>query len=73
MIIKYKHRIKKKSINSIILRFQRKGSKRYSVYDIVVIHKKSREKKGRVLEKLGSYNPNFKERSFFFDSVKLYH
>lgn len=49
MIIKFKHRIKNKSINNIILRFQRKGCKLYCVYDIVVIHKKSRANKGRVL------------------------
>jgi ribosomal protein S16 len=73
MIIKYKHIIKNKSINNIIIRFQPKGCKLYTVYNIVVTHKKSRANKGKVLARLGSYNPNFNERSFFFDSIKLYH
>ncbi len=44
MIIKYKHRIKKKSINSIILRFQRKGSNDI-VYTISLWYTKNQEKK----------------------------
>lgn len=72
MIIKLKHKIKIKSVNNIVLRFQRKGCKHYPVYSIVVIHGKSRANKGKVLSKLGGYNPNFNERIFFFDSLQLY-
>lgn len=73
MIIKYKHISKNKSLNNIVLRFQRKGCKLYPVFSIVVLHKKSRTNKGKVLCKLGGYNPNFNERCFFFDSVLLYY
>lgn len=72
MLIKYKHIIKNKSINNTILRFQRKGCKSYPVYNIIVLHKKSRANKGKLLEKVGGYNPNYSERLFFFNSVKLY-
>jgi ribosomal protein S16 len=68
MLIKYKHKLKKKSINNIILRLQRKGFLSYPVYSIVIIHKKSREGKGKCLDRIGSYNPNFNERFFFFNS-----
>lgn len=53
MIIKQKHIKKNKSINNIVLRLQSKGCRLYHVYDMVVIHKKSRKNKGKVLDKLG--------------------
>lgn len=65
MIIKHKHRIKNKTINNIVLRFQRKGCKLYPVFSLVILHRKSRANKGLVLDKLGGYNPNFNERFFF--------
>lgn len=73
MIIKYKHKFKNKSINKITLRLQRKGFSFYPVYSFIIINKKSREAKGRFLDKIGSYNPNFNQRFFFFDSYKLYY
>ena len=54
MLIKYKHKLKKKS-NHIILRLQRKGFLSYPVYSLIIVHKKSREGKGKYLDKIGSY------------------
>jgi small subunit ribosomal protein S16 len=73
MIIKHKHIKKNKSINNIVLRLQCKGCRLYHVYDMVVIHKKSRKNKGKVLDKLGFWNPNYNERTIFFNSTKLYY
>lgn len=73
MIIKYKHIIKNRSINNIVLRLQCKGCKFYHVYDMVIIHKKSRKNKGKVLDKLGFWNPNYNESVIFFNSTKLYY
>lgn len=53
MIIKFKHIKKNKSINNIVLRLQNKGCRLYHVYDMVVLHRKSRKNKGKVLDKLG--------------------
>lgn len=73
MLIKYKRKLQQKSINNITLRLQRKGFISYPVYALVIIHKKSRAAKGECLDKIGSFNPNFNERFFFFDSYKLYY
>ena len=73
MVIKYKYICKKKSINNIVLRLKSKGCKFYHLYDIVVIHKKSRKNKGKILDKLGIWNPNYNERLLFFNSTKLYY
>lgn len=72
MIIKYKHITKNKSINNTIIRFQRKGCKSYPILNIIVLHHKSRANKGNFLEKIGSFNPHFTERLFFFNSSKLF-
>lgn len=50
MIIKFKNKHKKKSINDIVLRLKPKGCRLYHVYDMVVLHKKSRKNKGKVLD-----------------------
>jgi ribosomal protein S16 len=73
MLIKYKRKLQKKSINNITLRLQRKGFLFYPVYSLIIIHKKSRSAKGKCLDKIGSFNPNFNERFLFFDSYKLYY
>lgn len=73
MIIKFKHNKKNKSINNIVLRLQNKGCRLYHVYDMVVLHRKSRKNKGKVLDKLGFWNPNYNERVLFFSSAKLYY
>lgn len=70
--LKYNYPIHKKTINRYILRLKRKGCKRYSVYDIVVIYKKTRSQ-GRILERLGFFNPQIKERMFFINTSRLYH
>ena len=72
MIIKYKHILKKKSINNICLRLQRKGCFSYPIFKIIVVNKKSREKKGKILDCIGIYNPNFNERMLFIHTYKLY-
>ena len=73
MIIKHKTINKNKSINNIVLRLRCKGCRLYHVYDMIVIHKKSRKNTGRVLVSLGFWNPNFKERVMFFNSAKLFY
>lgn len=70
MIIKF--RSVKNSINNLVLRFQRKGCKSYPVYSIVVLHKNSKVNKGKVICKIGFYNPNFSEKIFFLDKLTLY-
>jgi hypothetical protein len=37
------------------LRLQRKGSSSYPVYSFIIINKKSRERKGKCLDRIGSY------------------
>lgn len=73
MIIKTISKLKNKSFNNTIIRLQRKGCNSYPIFHIIAINKKSRSAKGKVLDTLGSYNPNFFEKSLFFDSIKLYH
>jgi small subunit ribosomal protein S16 len=73
MIIKHKGITRNKSINNIVLRLRSKGCKLYHIYDMVVIHKRSRQNKGKVLDKVGFWNPNYNERMIFFDSTKLYY
>jgi ribosomal protein S16 len=73
MIIKYKHKKKKTNINNIVLRLQRRGCNFYAIYNLVILHKKSRAQKGKILDSLGFFNPNFNERFLFFDSIKLYY
>lgn len=72
MVVKYRHKLKKKSINRLFLRLQRKGLSFYPVFHFIVVHKKSRAKKGKILDEIGIFNPNFNERCYYFDSNKLY-
>ena len=72
MVIKYKRKLKKTSINNICLRLQRKGLSFYPVFHLIVVHKKSRAKKGKILDEIGIFNPNFNERCYYFDSNKMY-
>lgn len=55
-----------KKHNTLTIRFRRRGHKRYPVFEIILTWKKSRNR-GKFLEKLGFYNPNFTERVFFID------
>ena len=73
MVIKYKHKLKKKSVNNLSLRLQRQGISFYPVFHFVVLHKKARSKKGKILDNMGIFNPNFNERFYYFDSNKLYY
>ena len=66
MIIKFKHIKKNKSINNIVLRLQNKGCRLYHVYDMVVLHRKSRKNKGKVLDKLGFWIPIIMKECYFF-------
>ncbi|WGH28073.1 MAG: 30S ribosomal protein S16 [Candidatus Shikimatogenerans bostrichidophilus] len=43
----------------IKIRLQRKGKKHYSLYSIVVANTKS-SRNGKIIEKLGNYNPHNK-------------
>jgi len=53
-----------------VIRFRRKGTIRYPLYDIIVTLKDVRNK-GKALEKLGFYNPNRGTKLFFLDSSRL--
>jgi len=55
-----------------MIKLQRNGGSHYPVYNIIILHKKSRIKKGRKLDCIGFYNPNYNNRMLFFNSVKLY-
>lgn len=55
--------------NSRVIRFRRRGHKRYPIFEIVLALRKSRSR-GKFLEKLGFFNPNFTERIFFIDVAR---
>jgi ribosomal protein S16 len=57
-------------MKGLIIRLKRKGGFRYPVFDIVVI-KKTQRMRGRCLEKIGVYNPNFSENFFFINTSRL--
>jgi|JI61114DRNA_FD_contig_123_41088_length_942_multi_4_in_0_out_0_1 ribosomal protein S16 len=73
MVIKYKRKIKKTSINHICLRLQRKGLPFYPVFRLIVVHKKSRAKKGKILDEIGIFNPSYIYRCYYFDSNKMHY
>ena len=72
MIVKYKSYKKNKLFDGLCIKLQRKGKRFYPLYNIVIMHKKSRMRNYRTLDHIGLYNPNYNSRIFFFDSVKLY-
>ena len=53
-----------------IIRLRRKGHKHYAVYEIVVT-KKYKRNRADYLEKLGFFNPNYKERLLFVNLNRL--
>jgi ribosomal protein S16 len=54
----------------LVIRFRRRGCTKYAIFDIVLI-KQSKRIKGRYIEKLGSFNPQFNERMFIINSARL--
>lgn len=50
--------------NDKIIRLRRRGHAHYPVYEIVVMFKYKRNR-GDFLEKLGFFNPNYRERVLF--------
>lgn len=72
MVIKHKRILKNKSINKVILRFKPGGFSPYTVFQLIIVKKKSRAQNGKYLDRIGVFNPNFNERYLFFDSTKLY-
>lgn len=59
-----------KQIRQKIIRLNKRGSKYYPIYDIVLTYK-DKHNRGFLLEKLGYYNPNVKERIFYFNTSRL--
>lgn len=59
-----------KKKNSLIIRFNRHGCVHNPIYNIVLMKQKSRLG-GKVIEKLGYYNPKFQERGFILNSQRL--
>ena len=60
----------KKSYNQLVIRFRKRGCLRYVLFDIVLI-KQNQRIKGRYVEKLGRFNPQFTERMFVINSARL--
>jgi len=56
----------------LVIRFWRKGTGDYPVYDIVVCYKSNRYR-GSFLERLGHYNPQGSEKLLFFNGHRLAH
>lgn len=56
--------------NALVIRFRRRGCIKYAIFDIVLI-KQSKRIKGRYIEKLGFFNPQFTERMFIINSARL--
>lgn len=53
-----------------IIRLRKKGHKHYTVYEIVVTYK-YKNNRADFLERLGFFNPNYKERLFFINLNRL--
>lgn len=60
----------RKKSNNLVVRFRRVGHRFYPVYGIVVI-RQNQGVCGRIIEKVGYYNPNFNERILVINSGKL--
>lgn len=56
--------------NNTIIRLRRRGHHCYSVYEVVVCLKYKR-RQGAFIEKVGFYNPQFREKVFFVDLYRL--
>lgn len=56
--------------NKLIIRLKRKGCVNYSLYEVVLMKQDSR-RDGSVIERLGFINPQFNERIFFINSLRL--
>lgn len=59
-----------KKTNPYIIRLNRSGCVNNPIYYIVLINQKSRLG-GKVIEKLGYYNPKFQERGLVLNSQRL--
>lgn len=59
-----------KKYNSLVVRFRRRGCRFYPIYEIGVLKQKQRAR-GKFIEKLGFYNPNFSERCFEINAERL--
>lgn len=53
-----------------IIRFRRRGHAHYPIYEIVIIFKYKRNR-ADFLERIGFFNPNYKERLLFIDLNRL--
>jgi len=69
MVLALRRKVGKK-YNSLVIRFRKRGCLKYAVYDIVLT-KQSKRIKGRYIEKLGRFNPQFTERMFVINSARL--
>lgn len=56
--------------NKLVIRLRRKGCINYSLYEVVLMKQNSR-RDGLVIERLGFINPQFNERIFFINSLRL--
>jgi ribosomal protein S16 len=52
-----------------IIKFWNKGKKNYPIYELLLSYKN--HNKGFYIEKLGFFNPNFKEKLFFINTYRL--
>jgi ribosomal protein S16 len=54
---------------SLIIKFWNRGKKHYPIYEILLSFKINN--KGYYIEKLGFYNPNFKNKLLFLNTYRL--
>ena len=62
--------LKNRKIRQKIIRLRKRGQIYYPIYDIIVTFKDNKNR-GKFIEKLGFFNPNFSERLFIINSSRL--
>eukprot|EP01120_Amphizonella_sp_Union-15-10_P009931 TRINITY_DN387_c0_g1_i1.p1 TRINITY_DN387_c0_g1~~TRINITY_DN387_c0_g1_i1.p1 ORF type:complete len:169 (+),score=26.62 TRINITY_DN387_c0_g1_i1:41-547(+) len=58
--------------NQLVIRLRRKGRVNYRIYDVIVTHKHKATGSGYCKEKLGFYNPNWRENMAWLNMDRIY-
>jgi len=57
----------------LVIRLKNKGRANYRVYDVIVTHKHKSTASGKYFEKLGFYNPNWRENMAWLNMERIYY